>query len=146
MSDSLPSSAPVNTENTSSRTSDTVPAVIGALPPSSNSDQQQVVIEAASEQRIGDIASISNYFLNGKHCCCLVPLGSCDGVDDYKKKYAKHPDLYSVGAIAVDTSTGEALGCMQLVMYGMPCDMHTVKKDECYIDWIAVLPNATRPA
>jgi ribosomal protein S18 acetylase RimI-like enzyme len=103
---------------------------------------EAVIIQASSKDKLAEIIMIQTSFLNGKHCCCLLPLGSCKSNEDKRKKFEKTPELYNVGAVAVDTSTGEALGYMQLALHGMPCEMHDVKPGECYIDWIAVLPQA----
>jgi len=101
-----------------------------------------VRIETASPERIADLHAITSDFLNSKRLCCLFPLGKCDGQTELLKNYNKTPDKFNVGAIAYDDGSGEALGMIQCALHGHYCDLHKPKENECYVDWLAVLPNA----
>jgi len=47
-----------------------------------------------------------------------------------------------VAAVAVNCTSNEVLGFVQLYLHGMYCELHTVKPGEAYVDSIAVLPQA----
>lgn len=75
-------------------------------------------------------------FLNSKHGCCCVPLG-LDAETTLRKEYKKCPDLMNVAAVAVVPDKG-VVGYCQLVLEGMPCELHKVKPGECYVYLLAV--------
>mmetsp|Transcript_20736 Transcript_20736/g.37217 ORF Transcript_20736/g.37217 Transcript_20736/m.37217 type:complete len:199 (+) Transcript_20736:88-684(+) len=100
-----------------------------------------VRIQAATDDRVRDIVDINNNFLSSKHALCCIPL-SCQTVKDQEAVFKSCPDKMNVGGLAVDGKSGAALGYCQLSFKGMPTELHTTQEDECYIEWLAVLPEA----
>ena len=101
-----------------------------------------VTIAAPTESQIPLVCKIAKDFLNTKRFCCCVPVGNQTVSDSIiKKHWTKHPNVQKFAALALGES-GEPLGFMQLIFAGMPCDLHTSKKGECYIETLAVLPEA----
>lgn len=99
-----------------------------------------VVIETVQEKHFADLARLQKDFLNSKLMCCCVPLGSFSTEAEVRKTFKKCPEMMEVGAIAF--VEGQAVGFIQVVLHGMPCDIHTVEKDEAYVYMIAVDPDA----
>lgn len=95
-----------------------------------------VTIEVVEEKHFDDIARIRGEFLNSKHCCCFLPLG-IDSNSDVRKTYAKSPELMQVSAVASLPDKG-AVGFIQLIFEGMPCDLHKAKVGEAYVYILAV--------
>lgn len=100
-----------------------------------------VEIHAATDDRVPDIVNINNKFLSSKHALCCIPL-SCQTAKLQRKVFSSCPDKMNVGGLAVDEESGEALGYCQLSFKGMPTELHTMKEGECYVEWLAVLPEA----
>ncbi len=99
-----------------------------------------VTIETLQEKHFADLARLQKDFLNSKYMCCCIPLGSFSTEDKVRKTFKKCPAMMDVGAVAL--VEGEAVGFIQVVLHGMPCDIHTVEKDEAYVYNIAVDPDA----
>jgi len=102
----------------------------------------EIRIEVVTANRIPEIFKIQQNFLANKRACCCIPLACSESETDYRKKYAQDPASMQVAAVAVDCTSNEALGFVQLYFHGMYCEMHTVKPGEAYVDSIAVLPQA----
>jgi ribosomal protein S18 acetylase RimI-like enzyme len=89
-----------------------------------------------------DIVRIQNDFLSSKLCCCVLPLSYCGTESQMRSEFKSCPDKMNVGGLALDSTTGAALGFCQLVFNGMPDELHRPRADECYIASLAVLPEA----
>lgn len=99
-----------------------------------------VTIETFQEKHFADLVRLEKDFLNSKLMCCCIPLGSFATEAEVRKTFKKHPEMMEVGAMAF--VEGQAVGFIQVVLHGMPCDIHTVEKDEAYVYMIAVDPDA----
>lgn len=100
-----------------------------------------VKILAATDDLVPEIVNINNKFLSSKHALCCIPL-SCQSPQTQRRVFTKCPDKMNVGGLAVDEETGAALGYIQLSFKGMPTELHVVKEGECYVEWLAVMPDA----
>lgn len=98
-------------------------------------------IVPAQIEHCASIASVQANFLSSKHACCCVPLSFDVSGSGFRKRFEKHPELLAVARVAL-SDDGEVLGYIQLVFHGMPCDLHTPRMGECYVDSMAVLPSA----
>lgn len=99
-----------------------------------------VLIETVQEKHFADLARLQKDFLNSKYMCCCIPLGSFATEAEVRKTFKKHPAMMEVGAVALVDD--QAVGFIQVVLHGMPCDIRTVEKDEAYVYMIAVDPDA----
>jgi len=79
-------------------------------------------------------------FLAYKKCCCCIPASAGETEAGWvKKRYEKWPaDKLSLCAVAVDESTDQVVGFVHCSGHGHPCDMHTPKEGEIYVDEICV--------
>lgn len=99
-----------------------------------------VTIETFQEKHFADLVRLQKDFLNSKLMCCCIPLGLFSTEAEVQKTFKKCPAMMETGAMAfVD---GQAVGFIQVVLHGMPCDIHTCEKDEAYVYMIAVDPDA----
>mmetsp|Transcript_20106 Transcript_20106/g.22775 ORF Transcript_20106/g.22775 Transcript_20106/m.22775 type:complete len:201 (-) Transcript_20106:379-981(-) len=99
-------------------------------------NMSNIRIEAVQDKSLANLASIQATFLNSKHMCCCLPLGIDSTEDKLRKMYSKTPELMEVTAIAIKED--EVLGFVQLILSGMPCELHKVKPGEAYVHMIAV--------
>eukprot|EP00536_Pseudo-nitzschia_multiseries_P004360 jgi/Psemu1/9845/gm1.9845_g len=97
-----------------------------------------VRLEVVTESHWDDIIRMRRTFLNSKHCCCFLPLG-VDSASEVRKLYRKHPELMDVAAVAI--VHGNVVGFIQVVLEGMPCEVHKVGPGEAYVNMIAVDPD-----
>ena len=95
-----------------------------------------VIIETVQEEHFADLARLQKDFLNSKYMCCCIPLGSFTTENEVRNTFKKCPAMMEVGAVALVDD--KAVGFIQVVLHGMPCDIHTVQKDEAYVYMIAV--------
>ncbi|CAM9957601.1 unnamed protein product, partial [Heterosigma akashiwo] len=79
-------------------------------------------------------------FLNTKRMCCCIPLGWGEGAQSLQDKYRRHPAKMQVAAVAV--MDNRIVGFIQLILHGMPCDIHTCKPGEAYVYEVAVHQDA----
>jgi len=98
--------------------------------------QTSVTINVVEKKHLDDVVRIRADFLNSKHCCCIIPLGAGSG-SDLRKLYAKNPELMQVAAVASVPDKG-VVGFIQVRFEGMPCDLHTAKHGEAYINELCV--------
>ena len=102
----------------------------------------EIRIEVVTANRIPEIFKIQQNFLTNKRACCCIPLACSESETDYRKKDGKDQASMQVAAVAVNCTSNEVLGFVQLYLHGMYCELHTVKPGEAYVDSIAVLPQA----
>ena len=105
-----------------------------------SSEAAVVTIEAVQEKHFADLARLQKEFLNSKMMCCCVPLGVFANEAEVRKAFHKCPEMMKVAAVALVDD--QVMGFIQVVLHGMPCEIHTVEKDEAYVYMIAVDPDA----
>jgi ribosomal protein S18 acetylase RimI-like enzyme len=99
-----------------------------------------VTIEVLHEKHFADLARMQKDFLNSKFMCCCIPLGSDENEARVRRVYDKCPEMMKVGAVCV--LDDRVVGFIQMVLHGMPCDLHKVEKGEAYVYMIAIDPDA----
>jgi ribosomal protein S18 acetylase RimI-like enzyme len=105
-------------------------------------------VELLSEPHFVGANKVFNDFIggagggHGKVCCCCCACSNCpNSEDEFAANYRKHPELKETSAVAL--SDGKVIGSVKLVFHGQyqgvidQC-LHTPKKDEAYIDHLAV--------
>jgi len=98
-------------------------------------------IEVLTPERYAEDFMIMKEFLSSKRMLCLVPLSIGDTIEGHTQKHSNWPaDKQTLGAVAV--VDGVAVGSMQLALHGHPCELHTVKPGECYVEHLAVSASA----
>mmetsp|Transcript_12769 Transcript_12769/g.15645 ORF Transcript_12769/g.15645 Transcript_12769/m.15645 type:complete len:206 (-) Transcript_12769:65-682(-) len=100
----------------------------------------EITVTSLQEEHLSDVVRLRNSFLNSKHALCCIPLGWGETVTTLRKSFQKHPDVMKLFAVAL--MDGEVMGFIQLILEGMPCDLHKVKPGEAYISMLAVDPAA----
>lgn len=103
-------------------------------------DRSAVSIQPYQDIHLKGMAKLRASFLNSKHFFCLLPMG-LDSENELRKYYGKNPELKSVAAVAT-VDGGAVVGFCQLVLHGMPCDLHEVEPGECYVYMVAVAAKA----
>lgn len=104
-----------------------------------NESERTVLVETVQDVHLAAVARIQKNFLNSKHMLCCIPLGVGESETGYKRTYEKHPEKRAVAAVA--TVNGMVAGFMQMILHGMPCDMHKSKPEEAYVYTIMVEPD-----
>ena len=97
-----------------------------------------ITIESLKDEHVAEVARLRINFLNSKFMCCCIPLGSSESEDQLRKKFKKHPEMMGVTGVAVWNN--RVVGYIQLVLHGMPSELHAPQPGEAYVDSIAVDP------
>ena len=78
-------------------------------------------------------------FLSTMRCCCCIPNSCGESEAGWTKKREKWPaDKLSLSAVAIDEATNKVVGFVHCSGFGHPCDMHTPKEKEIYVDEVMV--------
>ena len=103
-----------------------------------------ITIESLQDKHVAEFARLRTTFLNSKFMCCCVPLGwdESESESAIRKKFKKHPEMMNMTGVAI--LDGKVVGYIQLILHGMPCDLHKVKPGEAYVDSLAVDPETRR--
>lgn len=99
-----------------------------------------VTVEVVQEKHFADLGRMQKDFLNSKFFCCCIPMGMGECEARVRQTYNKCPEMMKVAAVAIVED--RVVGFIQLVLHGMPCDLHKVEKGEAYVYMIAVDPDA----
>jgi len=100
-----------------------------------------LMIEVVQDKHLAGVARLLSAFLNSKHFCCCLPLGMGENnTEAHRKRYHKYPAMMESAAVA--TVDGKVVGFIQVVLEGMPCDLHKAKPGEAYIEFLTVDPEA----
>lgn len=107
-----------------------------------------VVVEPLTPEKYEEARRISNAFVGTKRMCCVCPYSLCpDSASEFSELYDEEPRLRAFTGLAVRQSDGVALGFVQMSVPELPQSaanrlLHTLREGECYIEQIAVLPEA----
>ena len=113
--------------------------------------QASIRVEALSPARFSEACSFNNAFTREgcrKRCFCLIPCALCpDAPAAFSHLYRTCPELLKFSALAIDESTDNAVGFIQMSAYGLPRSpwnryMHRLQPGECYIEQASVSPRA----
>ena len=78
-------------------------------------------------------------FLAYKKCCFCIPASAGESEAGWTKKREKWPaDKLSLSAVAIDEATNKVVGFVHCSGFGHPCDMHSPKEHEIYVDEVMV--------
>ena len=78
-------------------------------------------------------------FLAYKKCCCCIPASAGETEAGWAKKRESWPaDKLSLSAVAIDEATNKVVGFVHCSGFGHPCDMHSPKEHEIYVDEVMV--------
>ena len=123
------------------------PIVVAAVPVTMSGgrviEEDGVRVEMLTAARYAEEFAVYSAFVSSKHCCCIFPLSMSESAAENAKKKGRWPeDKRSLGAVAVDLATDKVLGIVQGAGHGHPCDMHAPKRDEVYVEHLAVSAGA----
>ena len=78
-------------------------------------------------------------FLAYKKCCFCIPASAGETEAGWAKKRESWPaDKLSLSAVAIDEATSKVVGFVHCSGFGHPCDMHSPKEHEIYVDEVMV--------
>ena len=78
-------------------------------------------------------------FLAYKRCCGCIPASAGETEAGWTKKRESWPaDKLSLSAVAIDEASDRVVGFVHCSGHGHPCDLHTPKEGEIYVDEICV--------
>ena len=96
-------------------------------------------IEPLTPERYGEDFKLLHEFLGTMRCCCCIPNSCGESEAGWTKKREKWPaDKLSLSAVAIDEATNKVVGFVHCSGFGHPCDMHSPKEGEIYVDEICV--------
>ena len=98
-----------------------------------------VRIELLTPERYGEDFKLLHEFLGTMRCCCCIPNSCGESEAGWTKKREKWPaDKLSLSAVAIDEATNRVVGFVHCSGFGHPCDMHSPKEHEIYVDEVMV--------
>ena len=98
-----------------------------------------VRIEPLTPKRYGEDFKLLHEFLGTMRCCCCIPNSCGESEAGWTKKREKWPaDKLSLSAVAIDEATNKVVGFVHCSGFGHPCDMHSPKEHEIYVDEVMV--------
>ena len=90
-------------------------------------------------ERYGEDFKLLHEFLGTMRCCCCIPNSCGESEAGWTKKREKWPaDKLSLSAVAIDEATNKVVGFVHCSGFGHPCDMHSPKEHEIYVDEVMV--------
>mmetsp|Transcript_2248 Transcript_2248/g.2720 ORF Transcript_2248/g.2720 Transcript_2248/m.2720 type:complete len:198 (-) Transcript_2248:81-674(-) len=106
--------------------------------------ETEIEIVQLEEKYYDEVVDVINQGFGTKVCCfCLFSTGTY-GVREYAKLHKGNPLKREIAFLAIDTSSKEVLGVMQLSKPGVPMfyNMHVCKPNEVYVDQLSVAAKA----
>ena len=101
--------------------------------------EMNIRIVPLTPERYGEDFKLLHKFLGTMRCCCCIPNSSGETEAGWTKKRESWPaDKLLLSAVAIDESTDQVVGFVHCSGHGHPCDMHTPKEKEIYVDEICV--------
>ena len=101
--------------------------------------EMNIRIVPLTPERYGEDFKLLHEFLGTMRCCCCIPNSCGESEAGWTKKRESWPaDKLLLSAVAIDESTDQVVGFVHCSGYGHPCDLHTPKEGEIYVDEICV--------
>ena len=108
----------------------------------SGSNPNNIKIVALEEKFFPDVVELFNEGFGSKRCFACIP--ATRTIQEFNRLHKNQPGKRNIAFLALDTTSEEILGYVQLSKPGLPAfyGLHTCKKNEVYVDEISVSARA----